>query len=203
MKQNNIFQMEDLNMKKNSVWLIVALIAAVVVEGCGSAPATTATAAPALTAPDWADELPPEDAFWGIGIAKLQNESLAQQAATSRARRAVAEQLSVLVKGMLTDYAREAGTLSDSTSIQLVESVGRDLVSNQLSGAAPNARKRMPDGTWWVRVSLPKADAKKAATSAIDSEAARFADFKAQEALKMMDAQLDKANPKPLVRSED
>jgi hypothetical protein len=194
--------MEDLKMKKN-VWLIAAFIAALAAAGCGSSAPAAATAAPPPTAPDWVDELPPEDAFWGIGSAKLQNESLAQQAATSRARRAVAEQLSVLVQGMLTDYAREAGTLNDSTSLQLVESVGRDVVSNQLSGAAPNARKRMPDGTWWVRVSLQKADAKKAAASAIDSEAARFADFKAGEALKMLDAQLDKAAPKPLVRSED
>ena len=194
-------------MKKNSVWIITALIMALVVAGCGSAPAATApvTAQEAAlpTAPDWVDELPPEDALWGIGMAKLQNESLAQQAATSRARRAVAEQLSVLVQGMLTDYAREAGTISDSTSIQLVESVGRDVVSNSLSGAAPNARKRMPDGTWWIRVSLQKADAKKVAASAIDSEAARFADFKAQEALKMLDAQLDKNKPKPLVKTED
>ena len=189
-------------MKKNSVWIIAAFIAALVVAACGSS-APAAAAAPPLDAPDWIDELPPEDAFWGIGIAKLQNESLAQQAATSRARRAVAEQLSVLVQGMLTDYAREAGTLSDSTSIQFVESVGRDVVNTPLSGAVPNARKRMPDGTWWVRVALQKADAKKVATSAIDSEAARFADFKAQEALKMLDAQLDKTKPKPLVRSED
>jgi hypothetical protein len=156
-----------------------------------------------MDAPKWADEMPPEDAFWGIGIARLQNESLAQQTATSRARQDAAGQLSVLVQGMLTDYAREAGTLNDSTSIQFIETVGRDLINANLSGAVPNARERMSDGTWWVRVALNKADAQKAVNDVVDNEAARFAEFKAQEALKMLDQKLAEASIKPTPRSED
>jgi hypothetical protein len=187
-------------MKKPNVLIMAAIISGLVL-GCASPPPPVA--APPMDAPEWVDELPPEDAFWGIGIAKLQNEGLAQQTANSRARRDVAGQLSVLVQGMLTDYAREAGTLNDSTSIQFIESVGRDLINANLSGAAPNARKRMPDGTWWVRVALNKADAQKAVNDVVDNEAARFADFKAQEALKMLDQKLADADIKPTPRSED
>jgi hypothetical protein len=186
----------------NRYGFFAAAIGAVLLAGCGSTPASPPPPPP-LNAPEWVEELPPEDAFWGIGIARLQNESLAQQTATSRARRDVAGQLQILVQGMLTDYAREAGTVNDSTSIQFIESVGRDLVNATLAGAAPNARKRMPDGTWWVRVSIAKADAKKVVNDVIDNEAARFAEFKAQEALKMLDQQLAATQSKPSPRSED
>jgi hypothetical protein len=199
-RMKGIIFLEEFSMKKLHV-LFAAVVLMAAVMGCASSPA--APAAPPLDAPEWVDELPPEDAFWGIGIAKLQNESLAQQAANSRARRDVAGQLSVLVQGMLVDYAREAGTVNDSTSIQFIESIGRDLINSNLSGAVPNARKRMPDGTWWIRVALKKADAKKAINDVIDSEAARFADFKAQEALKMLDQKLAEAEIKPTPRSED
>ena len=62
-------------MKKLNV-LFAAAVIAVTVTGCGSAPAQTSAPVPVqapATAPEWADEIPPEDAFWGIGIAKLQN----------------------------------------------------------------------------------------------------------------------------------
>ena len=178
--------------------LFAALVITALVMGCGSQPA-----AARMNAPEWADDLPPEDAFWGIGIAKLQNQSLGLETATTRAQRDVARQISVLVQGMLTDYAREAGVLNNSSSIQFIESIGRSLVSASLSGAAPNARKLMPDGTWWVRVSLKKADAKKIITDTYDNEAARYSEFKAREGLKMMDAELSKYQSKPSPRSED
>ena len=177
--------------------LFAALMIAALVMGCGSQSAAK------TNAPEWADDLPPEDAIWGIGIAKLQNQSLGLETATTRAQRDVARQLSVLVQGMLTDYAREAGTLNNSSSIQFIESVGRNLVNANLSGATPNARKLMPDGTWWVRVSLKKADAKKVINDTYDNEAARYAEFKAGEALKMMDANLAKFQSMPSPRSED
>jgi hypothetical protein len=61
----------------------------------------------------------------------------------------------------------------------------------------------MPDGTWWVRVSLRKTDAQKVANGVFENEASRYADFKAQEATKMLDAQIMQAQSKPTPRSED
>jgi len=185
-------------MKKLSV-LFIAMIVMALVMGCGS----SQKAAPAVAAPDWLDELPKNDEFWGIGFAKLQNESLARETAISRARRDVAGQLSVLVQSLLEDHAKESGTVQDSTSTQSIERVGRDLININLSGAVPNAQKRMPDGTWWVRVSIKKAEAKKDVANVFDNEAARYADFKKQEALKRLDEQLEKTQSKPTPRAED
>jgi hypothetical protein len=175
---------------------------------CGSSPAPAPASASAPSydpnLPEWFDDLMPEDELWAIGSARLQNDNLARQAAASRARRELATMISVQAQSMLTDYAREAGTLNNSTSLQLVENVGRDLVNQNLSGAVPNKQTRTPDGTWWVRVALKKADANKLVNNVVENDASRYADFKAQEALKMLDANLDKLSGKPAsIRSVD
>jgi len=190
----------------NKFNVVFAVVMAVALMGCGSSPASTQTVtqpvAP-LTRPSWLNEDPPEDVLWGIGIAKLQNDSLAQRTATARARRDVAEQLKVLVQGMLIDYAREAGTLNNSSSIQFVEDIGKSIVNQELSGASPNKRESMPDGTWYVRVSIRKSDAKKIITDVYDNEAARYTEFKAREGIRMLDAELNKYKSQPSPRSED
>ncbi|GHV81464.1 hypothetical protein AGMMS49991_00220 [Spirochaetia bacterium] len=153
-------------MRKRFYGVVVLFAAAALVMSCGSSPKSQVT-----DVPEWLDELAPADAIWGIGNAKLQNDNLARQAASSRARREIAVQISGQVQGMLTDYDREAGTLDNSTSLQLVENVGRELVNQQLSGTTPNVQKRTADGTWWVRVSLSKADARNIINDVIENEA--------------------------------
>ena len=159
---------------------------------------------PVSLVPAWANEQPAEDAnvFWGVGYAKLQNGSLAQRTATAYARRDVAMQLNVLVQGMLTDYARESGTLNDPASIIFIEDVGRSLVNNDLSGAAVTAREQMPDGSWWIRVSLQKTAAKRVIANVVENEASRYAAFSASEALNRLDFELDKARSKPTPQTE-
>ena len=112
----------------------------------------------------------------------MENESLALQVAAAEARRDIAEQLSVLLQRMFIDYAPAEEPLSR-------ERLTGEIIDTGLFGAVINARKRMPDGTWWVRVSLQRAEAVKAVSHIIESEAARFAGIKAQEALKMLDAE--------------
>ena len=207
-------------MKKNSVWIIAALIAALVVAACGSAPVASAPApapapAPAQEAPpppppsraiprpSWFNDVTPADVLWGIGFINLDDPTLAMQTATQLAQRDVATQLSVLVQSLLTNYARTAGTQNQSSSLRAIEGITKSVVNTNLSGAVPNARMQTDDGTWWVRVSLRKADALKAINDTVDSEAARYADFKAQEALKMLDTEVSKMQSKPLGITEE
>lgn len=187
--------------------LLFALpLAALLLAACASQPAAqpASAAQKVSTVPDWYEnEVPPEDVFWGIGFAKLADDTTSVDRAGYRARRDVAAQLSAMVQAMLTDYTRTAGTLENSTSLQFIESVGRELINAQLNGAVINKRAHMEDGSWWIRVQFRKADAKKAITDIIDNEAAQFAEFKAQEALKMLDAQLANTQSKPQARGED
>jgi|GEM_PF-948406 len=181
--------------------LVIVMCAGIVLLTCSSTK-TTENSTAQVSAPAWVDELPPSDVYWGIGFAKLQNEGLARDTATARARSDVAAQLGVLVQGMLTDYARESGTLNNSASIQSIERIGRDIIDMNLAGATPNARTRMNDGTWWVRVSISKANLQRHVNDIFQTEASRYADFKSQEAQKMLDTQLKQSHSRPTPRAE-
>ena len=171
-------------MKKINV-LFIAIITMALMMSCGGTPQPTAQA----FGPDWMNEMPPEDAFWGIGIAKLQNDNLAMQTATVRAQRDVAQQISVLVQGMLTDYALESGNVDNPRSIQSIENITRSVVNLDLAGATPNQRTRMSDGTWFVRVSVTKEDARRRVNNILNEEA-DYAEFRSERAQQMLDFQL-------------
>ncbi|MDR2258136.1 MAG: LPP20 family lipoprotein [Treponema sp.] len=185
-------------MKKLSIILICLL--AVLAPGCKSVPPDTRVDDPNV--PEWLNDFPPEDVLWGIGSAKQSTDNMSMTMAEARARQNIANQLNVEAQGMITDYARDAGTINDQTSLALAESVSRQVTNATLTGVTPITRWRAPNGAWWFRVQLKKSDAAKAAADIIDSEAARYSEFKAMEALKMMDAQLAKKNDKPVPVTE-
>jgi hypothetical protein len=188
-------------MKKVAV-VSVALILTLLAVGCGSTAPAAAAPAANPNMPAWMNDFPPEDVIWGIGSAKSSSDSLGMQTAEQRGRVAIANQIQSNVAAMFTDYEREAGGAENQAYIGLKESVSRNVTSIQLSGARPVKREKTPDGTWWYLVEYRKADAQAAVAQIVDSEAARYAEFKANDALRMLDAQIAK-NEKPQVNSAD
>ncbi|MDR0877521.1 MAG: hypothetical protein LBN21_05670, partial [Treponema sp.] len=74
--------MKECFMKK-AVFGILALALVMSVVACGSAPA----AAPVtVDQPEWLNDFPPEDALWGIGIAKQSSANMSMTTAEARAR---------------------------------------------------------------------------------------------------------------------
>jgi len=181
-------------MKKISlVLLVLALCFAFV--ACASKPAAAA-AAPANT-PPWLNDFPPEDAIWGIGIAKQSSENQSMTFAEARARTSIARQLNTKVQAMLTDYNLDAGNAKNQASTSLQEDVSRQITDMDVSGATPKQKWKAPDGTWWYLVEMKKSDAKNKVASILKNEEASYAQFKANQALQMLDAQLAK-NDKPV-----
>jgi len=182
-------------MKKTCLILLILAIGFALV-GC----ATKKTSSPgaATDVPPWLNDFPPEDAIWGIGSAKQSSVSMSMTTAEARARTAIARQLSTKVQAMFTDYNLDAGNVRNQASTSLQEDVSRQLTNMDVSGARPIQRWQGKDGTWWFLVEMKKADAKKQVASILGNEEAAYAQFKAQQALQMMDAQLAKQN-KPLV----
>ena len=127
--------------------------------------------------------------------------------ADSRARQDISRQLSTSVRGMVTDYAREAGGINNTAALQFQESVSRQIAQANLQGAVRDLMWTTPDNkTLWVRLKMSKDDAARIAAEqaqkAIESEAARYAEFKAMDALKMMDSLLEKNStvPQPVIQ---
>jgi len=148
--------------------------------------------------PPWLNDAPPEDALWGIGSAKQSTQSMSMTTAEARARVAIARQLQTKVQAMFTDYNLDAGNAKNQANTSLQEDVSRQITNMDVTGASVIQRWQGKDGTWWFLVSMKKSDAKKQVASILGNEEAAFAQFKAQQALQMMDAQLAKQN-KPLV----
>ena len=172
-----------------SILVVVAVV--FMAAACKSAPPTSTTTGPTTT-PEWLNDIPPEDVLWGIGTAKQSSPSMSMTTAESRARVAIARQLQTKVQAMFTDYNLDAGNVSAQANASLQEDVSRQITNMDVSGARPIKRWEAPDGTWWFLVEFKKSDAKNAVASILRNEQAAFAQFKAQQALDMMDYQLEK-----------
>jgi hypothetical protein len=184
-------------MKKGLSMCLMVIVVVLVAASCGGAPASRQEP----TTPPWLNDFPPEDALWGIGSAKQSSSQLSMNTAEARARTSVARQLSTKVDAMFTGYMRVAGTGGRLTALSLQEDVSRQITSMQLNGARPVQRWQAPDGTWWYLVEYKISDAKAALAPMFTSEEARYAEFKAEEALRMLDSQLARQE-KPVPVSE-
>jgi hypothetical protein len=171
------------------ICLIIALV--FMAAACGTTPASTTKTGPTNT-PEWLNDFPPEDVLWGIGIAKQSSPSMSMTTAEARARVGIARQLQTKVQAMFTDYNLDAGNVNNQANTSLQEDVSRQITNMDVSGARPIKRWEAPDGTWWFLVEFKKSDAKTAVASILRNEQAAFAQFKAQQALDMLDYQLEK-----------
>jgi hypothetical protein len=181
-------------MMKRCYSVFLVLILAVLVFGCTSnAPSQSPAANSDPNIPDFVLNPPVDkDTLFATGSAKLTADSLSITMAESQARQSLALQLNVIVQGMITSYQREAGIPNNTTSQEFAENVGRQLVNTELTGAVPIKREKTSDGTWWVLLSYSKAEAAKTAATVVENEASRYAEFKAMEAIKLMDAEMAK-----------
>jgi hypothetical protein len=186
-------------MKKRYFVCFTALALALLAAGCGGSPEPQKIVDPNV--PEWINDFAPEDVLWGIGTAKQSSEQMSMTTAEARARTSLARQLNLKVDAMFTDYMRDAGTVGSQTALSLQEDVSRQITSMQLNGARPIKRWKAPDTTWWYLVEYKVSDAKAAMSDVFNSEAAQFAEFKADEALRLLDAQLAKSE-KPVPVTE-
>jgi hypothetical protein len=199
--------LKEFEMKKK-LFLVAAVLAALLLGSCKttsqSGTASGGTVPAGITDPSmppWINDQPPAGELWGIGYADSARMNLRMTMADSRARQDLARQIETLARSMVADYDREAGGIDQNTVLYFEQNVSRQLTEAKLTGAVTDQRWDTPDHkTLWVRVKLSKEDAAGNIQKAVDSEAARYAEFKAMEALKMLDQQLEKnpQSPQPV-----
>jgi hypothetical protein len=193
----SIFIYKEFVMKKGLSLCLMAVALVVLGASCGGAPAARQDP----NVPEWLNDIPPEDALWGDGAARQSSIQLSRTAAEARGRTSIARQLQTKVDAMFTDYMRDAGTVDNQTALSLQEDISRQVTSMQLNGARPVKQWQAPDGTWWIRVEYKISDARAAIAPMFTSEEARYAEFKAEEALRMLDTQLARQE-RPLLVSD-
>jgi len=176
---------------------LLMIIAALSFLGCASKENKTSEG-PAKSS-DYPDFFlnPPilEDQFVGLGMAKLQDENLSRTTALARARADIATQVSVSVETMLTDYVQEAGADSNVQSLSFVERIAKEVASIELRKSVTKNNYPAKDGTWFVMVYYPKAELlEQVGDIFARNEDAAFAEFKAQQALERLNAEV-RSNP--------
>ncbi len=183
-------------MNKQTVQRIaLAVMVVLLIAGCASKPEPAPGSGPGsaqLDAPDWF-LLPPQadDAIYGVGTAKMADLSRSTNVAQSRARNDIAFQMNAQIQAAIVDYAQEAGVDDNNQVISFVETISRQTTETTLQGTRREDAYVAGDGTVYVLVSFPKNNFLQASAEAFQrNEDAAFAEFKAQQALEMLDAQM-------------
>jgi hypothetical protein len=170
---------------------VAVIMAIIVVVGCGSSPSASSSAG--SNEPDWYLNPPEDDGIiYGMGQAKMGNESRTQKAAEHRARSSIAFQLQAMVDAMEVDYTSEGGTDDDPAALNYFEGVGRQLVSQALNEAKIIKRWKRSDGTLFVLTEFSKETVKDTVRSLAENSASRLAEAKKEIILEAMDKQLEK-----------
>lgn len=146
--------------------------------------------------PDFVMNPPVADDFiYGVGYGKKSSPNLSMKQAEINARADIANQIETSIQASITDYAQEAGVENESQTIEFIESVTRQITDTTLSGATIVQREALEDGGWWVLMSYDKNALLNTfndfSSSFEESEAAAFANFKAEEALNRLQKELE------------
>ena len=166
-------------MKRTMIgFIVLSMSFAFLVTACRSGPEPAAQpvqAAPTVTVweaamPPWVMDRqanPPENVFQGIGVATVELQSAANGLAESRARIALAQQMSTHVRNMVVEHTGASETSREMT--QFYETVSRLLTEAHLRGTHPITRT-YPAGVGffqgWSVVSFARADANRAMADA-------------------------------------
>lgn len=184
---------------KKAMFTLAALMMVFALVSCGSDPAPADNNnVRGMDVPDFF-LMPPQadDAIYGIGVAKSSDLARARDLAASRARADIAKQVAVSVETMLTDYFQEAGVEGDTQSMQFIESITKEVASIELSGATTKEAYIAEDGNVYVMVEYPLNTFLEDQVADVfeRNEGAAFAEFKAEQALERLNAELENNPP--------
>ncbi|MFP4266498.1 MAG: LPP20 family lipoprotein [Spirochaetaceae bacterium] len=137
-----------------------------------------------------------EDALFGTGSSNMSDFSLARNAAAAEARAQIASQINAQIEQAVTNYAQESGVGDETESMNFAESITRQITSEEIQGTRIAEVAKTDDGTVWVLVEYRRNALEGILEDAVENakedfvrdEGAAFAEFKAQEALKQLDA---------------
>ncbi len=184
---------------------LVSLVSAVFVS-CASAPKeksedTVAVSkiigADGVPMPDWVNKTPKStETFYSVGYSKLANRQMAKTAAAASARDEISRWVGTNVKNALTNYYNESGEGDNTQALSYFENISKQVSDQSIVGSEIEETWVDKEGGVFALVSMPKENVGKSFENVtgefVRNEAAAFADFKAKEALKFLDAETAK-----------
>ena len=137
--------------------------------------------------------MPPtaEDAFYGVGMAKKQNPSLAKKTATARARSEISAAINTKVSDMVKDFMQESGAGETAQALEFSEAVTKQVTSNALAGSVVKEAYQAKDGTIYILVEYSLNKVKETALKAANREEALYNEFKASQAFEELNSSID------------
>jgi len=197
---------EEKKMKKTIIILSLLMIAAMAFMGCKTKAPTYADdprskiiGAEGIPRPEWMNKVPvTEELYYVVGDGRdAQTDTVKRNLARTDAMAKLAQWKDAVVADTMKNYIEEGGTLGNAQTLYRFEQATVTRAKANIAGFDQVEYWVDQNGIYHILYSYPKDNLKKDFATTVSefqrNEAAAFADFKAQEAFKYLDAQLDKA----------
>ena len=194
-------------MKKiaNAGFALGFAIAMISVAGCASTPANSAPTVEApkrvigaegVPMPEWVRNIPvAEDVMYFVGEGREgKNKTVRKNNAVQDAARQIGEWKQSVIASSIKDYVEESGETGNTQALENFELASIAKAKADTSGIRQSLSWVTPEGWYVVLVEYPKEDLKKDFKSSLNefvrNESAAFAEFKADEAYRVLEDNL-------------
>ncbi|MBD5406456.1 MAG: hypothetical protein HDR51_08380 [Treponema sp.] len=196
-------------MKKIRIVCGTTLFAAALLlaAGCASTPSnaeptvqapTRIVGAEGVPMPEWVRNIPKaEDVMYFVGEGRSGKTPTAKKnSALQDAARQIGDWKASTIKSAIKDYVQEAGETGNTQSLELLEVTSIARAQADTSGIRQSLSWVNQKEEYIILVEYPKADLKNSFKSSLNefvrNESAAYAEFKADEAFRLLEAEMDK-----------
>lgn len=187
-------------MKKIAILSISLIVLVMLLAGCASTeqvePKTPVIiGAEGVPQPEWVNSTPrAADVHYETGYAKLSNKANSIKRANADAKEKISQWINTTVDSVVVNYTSDMGSGDNRQALEAFESISRQTSNNALMGVSQESLWVDPDNGVWVLLSMPKENTVKAFEAASKefelNEAAMYAEYKMDGALKMLEETL-------------
>ncbi len=192
-------------MKKSFAVLLAIMVVMSMVLGCATQKSigSTTPKAPVIIGlegqpqPEWVNMVPKvADVHYETGYARLSNKANSMKRANADAKEKISQWINTTVQSVVVNYTSDFGSGDERQALEAYESISRQVSETSLMGVTQESVWVDQEGGVWVLLSMPKENTLKAFEVASKSfeqnDAAAYAQFKMNEALKMLESTLAK-----------
>jgi len=179
---------------RTATLLIAVALLAMFALGCGGPKAMQATSTGDV--PEWFSNVPTNPNFlYAANTATSQDLQLAIDKATAGARTEIGRQVETKVNALQKRFDEETGVGQDAQLLQQFTQASKNVVSTSLTGTTVKSKTQVKDGDMWrayVLVEYPIGAANAELLKAIKANEQMYTRFRASEAYKELDTEVQK-----------